>query len=373
MAFAFIGTTISAVFIGSVLYGFGQADVIEPMSFVKNMMMGSLISAVDPVAVILVLKTLHVDEQLKVLLFGESVLNDAASVVINRVFVSVADNEKSELEALAPALPLILGVAIASMLIGTVLGLFIAYIFKKLDLHKIPEIELAAFFIGAFLPYTIAEALAMSGIMSVLFAGIMFDYYTYHHLSPNTQTTTRQTVASMSYLAETFVFIYLGMSFFLEEGHYFSGGYVAMTVLLCLVGRALSVFPLAFLLNFGRKHRLPFKHQIILWFSGLRGPVAYALAVATPADEVHPSDNNLIITTTIFVVAATTFILGGLSYPFLHWLRPPLMRSTSVTKTSTYDISNHWFSRLDRRFLSPYFGPDTRRKKRALAPEPVLH
>ena len=64
MTFAFVGTTLSAFFIGGCLTGFGKAGLIEELSFTKNMMMGSLIS---------VLKSLSVDEQLKVLLFGESV------------------------------------------------------------------------------------------------------------------------------------------------------------------------------------------------------------------------------------------------------------------------------------------------------------
>ena len=291
MAFAFIGTTLSAFFIGACLTAFGEAGLIENLSFTKNMMLGSLISAVDPVAVILVLKSLSVDEQLKVLLFGESVLNDAASVVINRVFVDIDETGKSTSEALAPAIPQIAGIAIASMLIGTMIALFVAFLHKisKMKLNKkCHEIELAAFLLGAFLPYGllmnllskmyartvykpkgIAEALGLSGICSVLFAGIMTDYYTFHHLSKQTQISSRHTVTTLSYISELFVFIYLGMSFFLEKGHEFRGGYVMMTLFLCFIARAISVFPLAFLLNMGRKHKLPWKHQLVLWYSGM--------------------------------------------------------------------------------------------------------
>lgn len=360
MIYAFVGTTISALFIGSCLYAFGKTSLTVEMSFVKNMMLGSLISAVDPVSIILVLKVLNIDEQLKVLLFGESVLNDAAAVVINRVFVSIEDNEKSELEALVPALPLIFGVAIASILIGTLMGLLLASIFKHLHMNKTPEIELAAFFIGAFLPYGIAQALDLSGIMAVLFCGIMTDYYTVHHLSHRSLICTRQTIHTLSYLAETFVFIYLGMSFFLDEGHEFQFSYIFITLVLCFIARALSIFPISFMLNLRRKHKIPFKHQLILWYSGLRGPVAYALAVATPADNDYPISNNIIITTTLVIVFITTLVLGGLAYPFLHWLNPSVMNSTNKTKTDTYDISNHWFSRLDRRWLRPWFGAETR-------------
>ena len=271
MTFAFIGTTLSAFFIGGCLTGFGKAGLVEELSFTKNMMMGSLISAVDPVAVILVLKSLSVDEQLKVLLFGESVLNDAASVVINRVFVEIDIGGKSTSEALAPAIPQIIGIAIASMLIGTFIALSVAMLhkFSRMNVKKdCFEIELAAFLLGAFLPYGVAEALGLSGICAVLFAGVMTDYYTYHHLSKQSQITTRHTVSTLAYVSELFVFIYLGMSFFLETAHEFRAGYVILTLVLCFVGRAISVFPLAFLLNMGRKHKLPLKHQAVLWYSG---------------------------------------------------------------------------------------------------------
>eukprot|EP01083_Nonionella_stella_P131406 399232_1 len=173
MTFAFIGTTVSAFFIGGFLTIFGQLGIIFEMSFTKNMILGSLISAVDPVAVILVLKSLQVDEQLKVLLFGESVLNDAAAVVINRVFVSIDKSEKSTSEALAPAIPQIAGIAIACMLIGTIIALFVALLhkFSRMNIKRdCYEIEMAFFLLGAFLPYGIAEALGLSGICSVLFA-----------------------------------------------------------------------------------------------------------------------------------------------------------------------------------------------------------
>ena len=99
----------------------------------------------------------------------------------------------------------------------------------------------------------------------------MTDYYTFHHLSKQSQITTRHTVSTLAYISELFVFIYLGMSFFLESAHEFRGGYVMVTLLLCFCGRAISVFPLAFLLNMGRKHKLPFKHQMVLWYSGNTG------------------------------------------------------------------------------------------------------
>ena len=94
MTFAFVSTTISSFFIGGLIFGLSESSL--DLDFTKSMMLESLISAVDPVAVILVLRTLNIDEQLKIILFGES-------VVINRVFVSIESDEREATNALSLA------------------------------------------------------------------------------------------------------------------------------------------------------------------------------------------------------------------------------------------------------------------------------
>jgi len=81
--FAFIGTTISAVVVGSVLYGFvfisGQTD---KFTFINTFYFGAIISATDPVTILAIFNDIHVDVNLYALVFGESVLNDAVSIVL---------------------------------------------------------------------------------------------------------------------------------------------------------------------------------------------------------------------------------------------------------------------------------------------------
>ena len=366
MALAFIGTLLCSFFIGGILFSIGNTGAIESLSFTNCMIMGSLISAVDPVAVILALKTLNVDEQLKVLLFGESVLNDAVAVVINRVFVSVADDEKTVVEALAPSIPLIFGIGLASIIVGILFSLLLAFIFKHIEFRKYPKIELGMFLLGGFIPYALCEALTLSGIMSVLFAGIMFDFYTYHHLSFDTKIAVKLLLKSLSSIAESFIFVYLGMSFFLNAGHIIKPTFIIITLILCIISRFVTIYPLVWFANFGRKHKIPFKHACVLAYAGLRGPVAYALAVATPVKTINNTDGvdedvfGIIVTTTIFIVLITTLLLGGFSFPFIKCLKPTIMTSTLKQKTETYDISNHWFNKLDKKFLKPWFGPISR-------------
>lgn len=61
-----------------------QADVVYKLSLVESFAFGSLISAVDPVATLAIFHALDVDAVLYMLVFGESVLNDAVSIVLTR-------------------------------------------------------------------------------------------------------------------------------------------------------------------------------------------------------------------------------------------------------------------------------------------------
>lgn len=61
-----------------------QADVAYKLTLLESFAFGSLISAVDPVATLAIFQALDVDAILYMLVFGESVLNDAVSIVLTR-------------------------------------------------------------------------------------------------------------------------------------------------------------------------------------------------------------------------------------------------------------------------------------------------
>ncbi|KAJ7324819.1 hypothetical protein JRQ81_017839 [Phrynocephalus forsythii] len=88
LAYAFLGTAISCIVIGVIMYGFVKAMVhanqlkTGDFHFTDCLLFGSLMSATDPVTVLAIFHELHVDTDLYTLLFGESVLNDAVAIVL---------------------------------------------------------------------------------------------------------------------------------------------------------------------------------------------------------------------------------------------------------------------------------------------------
>ncbi|XP_022047775.1 sodium/hydrogen exchanger 8 [Acanthochromis polyacanthus] len=317
--FAVIGTAISAFIVGGGIYFLGQADVIHKMTMTDSFAFGSLISAVDPVATIAIFNALNVDPVLNMLVFGESILNDAVSIVLTNTaegFFSRSDNSMvTGWETFMQALGYFLKMFFGSAALGTLTGLISALFLKHFDLRKTPSLEFGMMIIFAYLPYGLAEGIKLSGIMSILFAGIAMSHYTHHNLSPVTQILMQQTLRTVAFMCETCVFAFLGLSIF-SFPHNFEISFVIWCIVLVLLGRAVNIFPLSFLLNFFRDHKITPKMMFIMWFSGLRGAIPYALSLHLGLEPIEK--RQLIGTTTIIIVLFTILLLGGGTMPLIR-------------------------------------------------------
>merc|ERR1712141_67050 len=167
-----------------------------------------------------------------------------------------------------------------------------------------------------YLPYALAEGIHLSGIMSILFCGIVMSQYTHYNLSPVTQITMQQTMRTLSFVCESMVFAYLGIGIF-SFPHKFELALIIWSIVFILLGRALNIFPLACVCNRFRSHQITKKMMVIMWFSGLRGAIAYALSLHL---EFKEETRKVLVTTTLVVVLFTTIILGGGTMPLMKYL-----------------------------------------------------
>ena len=73
--------------------------------------------------------------------------------------------------------------------------------------------------------------------------------------------------------------IYQGMGLFTGRYARINISFFLLVMLFCLIGRACNIFPLSYLANFGRKQVIPLNMQVVMWFAGLRGAIAFALVM----------------------------------------------------------------------------------------------
>jgi sodium/hydrogen exchanger 8 len=311
ITFAVVGTVFAAVSFGVTFYMYTNLFTETPVPIVESMMFGSLISAVDPVATLAIFEALQVDNTLHTLVFGESVLNDAISIALFRTFA--AYGEGNELDPFSP-FAVFFYVFLGSIVVGTVVGLLSALLFKCVKFSEHPTLEVAMFLLWSYIPFVLCEALNLSGILGVLFVGMTMGHYTHFSLSEVSKITTHQIFRTGAYIAETFCFAYLGLALPLMTTS-FVWPLVGCSILLVMASRAVSIFPLAMICNSCREDKISGKNQIVMWFSGLRGAVAFALALSVPSDY-----HSLIVSTTLMTILFTILVLGGGTWPLLKVL-----------------------------------------------------
>ncbi|XP_057855358.1 sodium/hydrogen exchanger 1 isoform X2 [Cryptomeria japonica] len=318
--FGAVGTFVSfcIISIGSLLLL--QKFDIQSLGIGDYLAIGTIFSATDSVCT---LQVLNQDETplLYSLVFGEGVVNDATSIVL---FNAVSNADLSDIDGMA-ALKLFgnfIYLILTSTALGIAAGLLSAYIIKKLYFGRhSTDREIAIMLLMAYLSYMLAELGNLSGILTVFFCGIVMSHYTWHNVTQSSRITTRHAFATMSFIAETFIFLYVGMDALdidkwkMVEGSPGKSAEIAAILLsLILVGRAAFVFPIAWLSNCCRAldAKLEYKQQIIIWWSGLmRGSVSMALAYRqfTTSGTTKLQGHARMITSTIIVVVFSTGVV----------------------------------------------------------------
>ena len=253
--FAFGGTAICTAVVACLLYGFQWVYGMET-SFLELLTFGALISATDPVSTLAVFSSKKVDPQLFYLVFGESMLNDAVGLVLFDALAHLLENQMAN-EGASIAVgeevsQFLFDFVVAfggSLVLGIVFALLMAYMTKLVDFRKTPILELCLATTFMYLPFVIAEILHLSGIVTVLFAGIACKRYVEPNLSDITKINADWVYRLTAHTTETFIFLELGLSVWSLLGSAFSFGFFLASLLACLVGRAVNIYPITLVYN----------------------------------------------------------------------------------------------------------------------------
>ncbi|KAJ1836535.1 monovalent cation:H+ antiporter, CPA1 (nhx1) [Coemansia sp. RSA 2711] len=327
LLFAFVGTVISAVVIGVLVQVYSLTG-IESIGFtlLDSLILGTILSATDPVTILAVFEQLRVDPKLFSIIFGETVFNDAVAIVLfatlSTLRASGQDFGLHALPAMAWSFMVVFG---ASLAVGVALGVVMALLCKHLRLYEYPSIEASLALLLPYQAYLFSNAVELSGIVSLLFCAATVRQYAYKSLSVRSQRATRYLFHLLSGLAENFVFIYLGISLFTSTESEFRPVFVVYVMVATCISRYAAIFPLSRGLNAVFKYRHPnapssaqpvtHEEQTMLFWAGLRGAVAVALA-----SEVSGPRGALLRTTVLCVVVLSVGIFGGTTPQVVHLL-----------------------------------------------------
>uniref|UniRef100_A0A3Q1HCH3 Sodium/hydrogen exchanger n=1 Tax=Anabas testudineus TaxID=64144 RepID=A0A3Q1HCH3_ANATE len=315
LVFAVVGTLWNAFFIGGVMYGVCQIEgaQLSDVDLLSCLLFGSIISAVDPVAVLAVFEEIHINELLHILVFGESLLNDAVTVVLYHLF------EEFLHEGTVTAGDAVLGVvcffvvSLGGIMVGAFYGILGAFTSRFTSHTRV--IEPLFVFLYSYMAYLSAEVFHLSGIMSLIACGVMMRPYVEANISHKSYTTVKYFLKMWSSVSETLIFIFLGVST-VEGPHSWNWTFVIFTIILCLVSRVLGVTGLTYIINKFRIVKLTKKDQFIVAYGGLRGAIAFSLGFVLTKSKMK----DMFLTAIITVIFFTVFVQGMTIRPLVELL-----------------------------------------------------
>jgi CPA1 family monovalent cation:H+ antiporter len=176
-----------------------------------------------------------------------------------------------------------------------------------------PVVEITLTAIAAYASFLIAEELHASGIIAAMAAGLLVGNFGWETaISAEGRDRVGYAWEFFAFLANSFVFILIGMNAANQPLGQLGSLAAVVAILLVLAGRGLSIYPIAALFSRSR-WRLPASYQHTLFWGGLRGALALALALAVPPTVAERD----VIIVTAFVVVAFSILVQGLTMPAL--------------------------------------------------------
>jgi CPA1 family monovalent cation:H+ antiporter len=300
LTLAFLGVAIAAAVVA------GGMHWLIGWSWIGAGLFGVLIAATDPVSVIASFREMRAEPRVSMVVESESLLNDGVAAVGFAVLSAIAAGASPSAASIVPAFLWTLG---GGVLIGLAVSAAILLIVGRTD---DPLVEITLTTIAAYASFLVAEQLHASGIIGALTAGLMVGSMGAKVLSDQGRDRVHWAWEYFAFLANSFVFILIGMNVANQPLRELGSAASIVAIVLVLAGRGLSVYPLAVLFRPSR-WRLPASYQHTLFWGGLRGALALALALAVPPSV---AERNAIIVTA-FVVVAFSILVQGLTMPWL--------------------------------------------------------
>jgi CPA1 family monovalent cation:H+ antiporter len=276
--------------------------------WIDALVFGALIAATDPVSVIANFKEAKAHGRLLVLIEAESLLNDGTAAVAFGVVVALASGQHfTSIEITLRLLQTIVG----GVIWGAVVAIGALLLTGRTDDHLV---EITFTTVAAYGSFLVAEYFGLSGVLATITAGlVMGNFKSINALSERGKEAVQTFWEYAAFVSNSLVFLLIGM----HEAHQnFLAIWLpaATAIILVTLGRAVAIYPCC--LAFSRSSlRVSAKHQHVLFWGGLRGALALALALGLPSQMPMREE---IIAISFAVVAFSVFVQSLTMAPFLR-------------------------------------------------------
>jgi len=304
----FISTTLIGIFVSA----------LTPLNFLTALLLGSILSATDNVAVIAIFRQIGVPKRLAILVEGESLFNSSTGFVVLKtiLFVMFASSFTTE-HLIIDSIYQFSWNFFGGIFVGLVTSFITGYVIMWMEEELLIVISLTV--ILAYASFILAEVvLSVSGVMAAITSGVVMAYWRKTKFTPDAENYTSKILEFLTYIVNSLIFLMVGFS--INPAILIKSLPIIMIVIVSmLTARAVMVFGLIPVLakipNFVPINR---RFQTITWWGGIQG--AIGLTMVLSISNLVP-EHELLVSIVMGVVLFTIIVQGSSMGRLIHWLR----------------------------------------------------
>ena len=314
------------VILTSCLVAFASRAIIPGFTLALGFLLGGIISPPDAISATTIMRRVNVSKSLVSIAEGESLLNDASSLIVFRFALAAIVTGQFHFEDAALSFVLVI-------VVGILIGLAVALLFYAIHrwLPTTPSIEIILTLVTPYCMYYGAEYFHFSGVLAVVSGGLLLSNLRQSMLTYESRIQGINVWSSLVFVLNGIIFFLIGLQLpsiveqLGEIGIRRAVGYGLAISAILILGRFLCTFGASLFTRFA-SHFITvadtnpgWKGPIILGWAGMRGVVSLAAALSIPllinGNQPFPFRSLILFIT--FIVILVTLVLQGLTLPWL--------------------------------------------------------
>ncbi|MBC7826210.1 MAG: Na+/H+ antiporter [Chitinophagaceae bacterium] len=355
------------VIITSCVIAFVSSAFIPGFTLALGFLLGGIISPPDAVSATTIMRGVKAPKSLVSIIEGESLLNDASSLIVFRFALAAVITGQFHIQEAAASFFLVI-------IMGTLIGLLVGAIFYGIHrwLPTTPSIEIVLTLVTPYCMYYAAEHFHFSGVLAVVSGGLLLSSKRQHMLNYQSRIQAVNVWTSLVFVLNGLIFLLIGLqlpSITRQLGDISVGTaiwYGLAISLLLIFTRFLCTFGAALFTRF-MSHFITvadanpgWKAPLIAGWAGMRGVVSLAAALSIPLviTEGQPFPYRNLILFITFVVILVTLVLQGLTLPWLIRKVKPEDKYTMIPEHEQELIIQKKIAKYSLRFLEEKYHGD---------------
>ena len=320
------------VILTSCVVAFVSSSIIPGFTLPLGFLLGAIISPPDAVSATSILKDVKIPKRLVTIIEGESLLNDASSLIVFRFALTAVISGTFFFQEAATSFFVVI-------IMGTLTGLGIALIFYAIHrwLPTNASIDTVLSFIAPYIMYITAEKFHFSGVLAVVSGGLFLSYRSHDILSHLSRIQGTNVWLTIGFVLNGIIFMLIGLELpsIIKQLRTSSLGdaikysliisiVLILTRLICALGASLWTMIISNFIKTADSNP-GWREPLIIGWAGMRGVVSLASALSIPLlmrNGAPFPQRNLILFIT-FVVILITLVFQGLTLPLvIRWVNP---------------------------------------------------